>query len=157
MAINFNQAFAAQPIRTPAAGDTLANQRGSPPKAEAAPVAEAESSAEARKAAEPTEGVPEGGLSAALAREAEQVDLTRAVEQANALAESALRATNRSIMFEKDDTSGRVKITIREEVNGEEVTRQIPPSQFLKVVERLRQLNTDGAEPPRGTLISVDG
>lgn len=157
MAINFNQAFSAQPIRTPAAGESLANQRGSPQKAASAPVAEAESSVEARKAAEPTEGQSESGLSVALSREAEQVDLTRAVEQANALAESALRATNRSIMFEKDDTSGRVKITIKEEVNGEEVTRQIPPSQFLKVVERLRQLSDDGAQPPRGALISVDG
>lgn len=156
MAINVNQAFAAQSIRTPAAGESLANQRGSPQKAASAPVAEAESSAEARKAAEPTEGTPENGLSAALTREAEQVDLTRAVEQANALAETALRATNRSVMFEQDDTSGRVKITIKEEVDGEEVTRQIPPSQFLKVVERLRALQ-DGETPPRGALISVDG
>lgn len=157
MAINFNQAFAAQPIRTPAAGESLANQRGSPQKAASAPVAEADASVEVKQAAEPTEGTPESGLSVALSRETEQVDLTRAVQQANALAESALRATNRSIMFEKDDTSGRVKITIKEEVNGEEVTRQIPPSQFLKVVERLRQLNDGGGQAPRGALINVDG
>lgn len=157
MAINVNQALAGQPLRVPAAGESLAQQRSAPRVASAAPVAPAESSADARKAAEATEGVPQSGLSAALARKAEQVDLTRAVEQANAIAESALRATNRSVRFDKDDSSGRVTITIKEEVDGEEVTRQIPPSHFLRVVERLRQIADEGEAIPRGAFIRVDG
>lgn len=156
MAINISQAFAGQPIRTPVAGE-LAAQRGSPRTESAAPVAEVEQSITERRVAEAAEANAESGISVAI-KQTEEVDLTKAVEQANAAAESALRATNRSIVFEKDDNSGRVKITITEEVNGEEVTRQIPPNEFLKVAERLRELSAEGSEavPPRGTLINVD-
>ena len=73
-----------------------------------------------------------------------------------ALAESALRATNRSIEFAHDEGSGRMTITIKEEVDGEEVSRQIPPNHFLKVVERLKQIN-EGLFAPRGALIDTDG
>ena len=82
--------------------------------------------------------------------------MTRAVEQANTAAEAALRATNRSVNFQYDDRSGRVKMTITEERNGKEVTRQIPPDDFLDMVDRL-QGYADGSELPRGTLLNLDG
>lgn len=156
MAINFNQAFAGQSIRTPAAGETLSSSKSNTSDG-AAPVGEADAAADARKVAEVVASAPDGGFDASAAQEVDPAELTRAVEQANNVAESTMRATNRSIRFARDDGSGRVTITIREEVNGKEVTRQIPPSQFLRVAERLRELN-DGpsAEAPRGTLINVE-
>lgn len=158
MALNVNQALAGQPLRAPTVGESLVNQRGSPPKKGVDAVGEVQSKSQAQKSAQAAEAAqaPAGGLQAMLAAEAEAVDLNRAVEQANALAESALRATNRSVTFARDDGSGRMTITIREEVDGEEVSRQIPPNHFLKVVERLRQLQESG-DAPRGALIDIDG
>ena len=48
--------------------------------------------------------------------------VTRAVEQANVAAETAMRAKNRSVEFGFDMESGRVTMLIREELNGSEVT-----------------------------------
>ena len=151
MAINVNQAFAGQPIRTPTVGESLNSKGGSPANA-TAPAAETD--------------LEEGGIAppkvepGSSATGAEQVSapqsLDKAVEQANALAEANLRATNRSVTFSKDERSGRIQITIREEgVGGEEVLRQIPPSSFFKLVERLQSLNDDGG-PPRGALVDLD-
>ena len=81
--------------------------------------------------------------------------LTRAVEQANSASEAVLRAKNRSIEFDYDDRSGRVTMTIKEEFNGREVTRQIPPDEFLSMVERLKGYS-EGDELPAGTLLSLD-
>lgn len=158
MALNVNQALVGQAVRSPAIGESLANQRGSPPKkgVEAVGDVESVSQASASAVAADAAGAPSSTLQAKLAESAEAVDLNKAVEQANALAESALRATNRSIQFARDEGSGRMTITIREEVDGEEVSRQIPPNHFLKVVERLKQIN-EGLFTPRGALIDTDG
>jgi hypothetical protein len=153
MAINFYQAYAGQPIRTSTVGDS-STQRGRS-NSETAPVSETEvSSAEKTANALGTPG-PESGLEALAMSSVDPALMTRAVEQANAVAETALRAKNRSVNFQFDDRSGRVKMTITEERNGEEVTRQIPPDDFLQMVDRLKGFS-EGGELPRGTLLSLD-
>jgi uncharacterized FlaG/YvyC family protein len=46
-------------------------------------------------------------------------------------------------------------MTIIEEQNGKEVTRQIPPDEFLAMVDRLKGYS-EGDELPTGTLFSQD-
>ena len=153
MAINFYQAYAGQPIRTSTVGDS-STQRGRAPS-ETAPVSETEvSSAEKNANTLGTPG-PESGLEAVAMSAVDPTVMTRAVEQANSVAEVALRAKNRTVAFQYDDRSGRVTMTITEEQNGEEVTRQIPPDDFLDMVERLKGYS-EGEELPRGTLLSLD-
>ena len=149
MAINVNQAFSGQRIRAPAAADSLASQR-------------ANSQGEVQASAGPTE-LPQSGRPgetiqgrieeavAAAMDPKEPEGLDRAIEEANSLAEATMRATNRSVTFGRDEPTGRVVITIREEKNGEEISRQIPPAAFLKLVERLREARE--GEAPAGGLI----
>jgi hypothetical protein len=154
MAINFYQAYAGQPIRTSTVGDS-STQRGRSSES-TAPVSETEvSSAETVANTLGTPG-PESGLEALAMSSVDPALMTRAVEQANAVSETALRATNRSVNFQFDDRSGRVTMTITEERNGEEVTRQIPPDDFLDMVDRL-QGYSEGDALPRGTLLNLDG
>ncbi|MCB9540610.1 MAG: flagellar protein FlaG [Myxococcales bacterium] len=158
MAINVSQALVGAGLRQTASKDA-ATARGSPrvraegPEDIEVPVADPVR-VQPRSAAG-SEGV--AAAAEAAARAAEEVDptaLVRAVEEANVVAEAALRASHRSVEFRHDDSSGRITITIKEERNGEEVSKQIPPSQFLKMVERLR----DMAERtrPRGALLELD-
>ncbi len=151
MAINVNQAFAGQGIRRPSVGESL-NSRGGSPANATAPAAETD--------------LQEGGIAppkvepGSPADPAEQVQapqsLDRAIEEANAISEANLRATNRSVTFSKDDSSGRIKITIREEgINGEEVLRQIPPSSFFKLVDKLQSLG-DGSGDHQGALVDLE-
>jgi uncharacterized FlaG/YvyC family protein len=152
MAINLNQAFVGQSVRVASPSETVAKQRGSP-SGSAAPVAEVEANARANQIADiTTAAAPESAVQALAAPEVDATEIVRAVEQANRISDVALRATNRSVKFARHDT-GRVTITIREEVNGKEVVREIPPSQFLKVVERLEAFNHEGG--PRGALLDV--
>lgn len=151
MAINVNQAFVGQAIRKPSVSESLNPPRGGAVNA-AAPAAETDLQ---EGGVAPPRAEPGGSV-----RQAEQVhapqNLDRAVEQANAIAEANLRATNRSVTFSKDDSSGRIQITIREEgADGEEVLRQIPPSSFFRLVERLQSLN-DGSDGHRGALVDLD-
>jgi hypothetical protein len=155
MAINFNQLFVGQPIRTSVAGESSSSSGRS--NNETAPVGETEDVSKGGRVAHVL-GVagPENGLQAIAMKEVDPAVVPRAVKQANALAETALRAQNRSVEFSFREDTNRVTMTIREEVNGEEVIRHIPPKQFLDLVEKLQSLaeTTDG---PRGTLLSIDG
>jgi hypothetical protein len=99
---------------------------------------------------------PENGFEAVALSSTDPALLTRAVEQANAAAEAAMRAKNRSVEFGLDSESGRVTMLIREERNGSEVTRQIPPDTFLQMVERLQGFQ-EGQDLPPGTFFSLDG
>lgn len=145
MAINVNQVFSGGAIRNPGAGDQAVKRTSG------------------RNATEPsadTELAPESATGAGAAanvrpdaRPVEAQSLDRAIEEANALSETTLRARNRSVTFGRDDGSGRITITIREEVDGEETTRQIPPPAFLELVERLKRL---GEGETRGALIDLD-
>jgi len=154
MAINFNQLFVGQPIRTSVAGESSSSSERS--NNETAPVGETEVSRGGRVAHVLGVAGPESGLQAIAMKEVDPAIVPRAVKQANALAETALRAQNRSVEFRFREDTNRITMTITEEVNGEEVVRQIPPKQFLELVEKLQSLaeSTDG---PRGTLLSIDG
>jgi uncharacterized FlaG/YvyC family protein len=153
MAINFNQAYAGQPIRSPTVGDS--HTRRGQANGEVAPVSKVEMSTEANVANTLGAPSPESGLEAIAMTSVDPAQLTRAVEQANAASEAALRAKNRSVQFGVDSRSGRVTMTIREERNGEEVTRQIPPMDFLKMVDRLKGYGEAG-ELPKGALFDLD-
>ncbi len=151
MAINVNQALVGQAVRTASVRESLNPPRDSSVNA-AAPAAETDLQ---EGGITPPKADPSGSVNPANRVSAPQ-SLDRAVEQANAIAEVNLRATNRSVTFSKDDNSGRIQITIREEgADGEEVLRQIPPSSFFKFVERLQSLN-DGSDGHRGALVDLD-
>ena len=86
----------------------------------------------------------------------ESADLDRAVEEANQLTESSLRATNRSVVFGRHEGSGRITMTIHETVNGEEVERQIPPESLLKLVERLKALGEGHPRATSGSIVETE-
>jgi uncharacterized FlaG/YvyC family protein len=153
MAINFNQAYAGQPIRSPTVGDSR-TRRGDA-NGEVAPVSKVEVSKEASVANNLGAPGPESGLEAIAMTSVDPAQVTRAIEQANAASEVALRAKNRSVQFGFDNRSGRVTMTIREELNGKEVTRQIPPMEFLNMVDRLKGYSEAG-DLPKGTLFNLD-
>ena len=88
-------------------------------------------------------------------KEVDPAIIPRAVEQANSLAETAMRAQQRSVEFSYRENSDRVVMTIREERNGEEIVREIPPKQFFELVDKLQTL-AETKETPRGTLVSID-
>jgi uncharacterized FlaG/YvyC family protein len=153
MAINVYQAYAGQPIRSSTVGDSPA--RRSPSNVETAPVSEVEVPKAESVANTLGAAGPESGLEAVARASVDPAQMTRAVEQANAVTETVMRAKNRSIEFGLDQRSGRVTMTIKEERNGEEVTRQIPPDEFLAMVDRLEGYG-DAEELPSGTLFSLD-
>ncbi len=149
MAINVNLAFAGQGVRSASVGESLNKARGGPER-----VSPPASETELANASAPRIEAPASDPQAPA--KVEPPSLDKAIEAANAIAESNLRATNRSVTFSKDDRSGRIQITIREKgVNGEEVLRQIPPSSFFKMVERLSSLNENG-EAHRGALLDIE-
>lgn len=80
--------------------------------------------------------------------------LTKAVEEANQLAESALAATNRRMRFNVHD-SGQVMISIEEKQGEESITREIPPQEMLDMMERLRELR-DQQLSLRGSLVNIE-
>ena len=154
MAIRLYQAYAGHSVRSMSAGESPA-RRGSSSDA-TAPVGETERKEPTK--ADNTLGTPgpENGFEALALSSPDPALVTRAVEQANVAAETAMRAKNRSVEFGFDMESGRVTMLIREELNGSEVTRQIPPDTFLQMVERLQGFQ-EGQDLPPGTLFSLDG
>jgi uncharacterized FlaG/YvyC family protein len=154
MAIKLNQAFAGQPLRSSVAGDTPTSHRVAS-KSSSAPVGETEASKAAAAADIVGAVAPENVLEAMAASEVEAGTMIKAVEQANKVAESVLCATNCSIEFGVHDRSGRMTITIREEVNGHEVKREIPPKEFLRVLETLESVGPEN-KTVRGALVNLD-
>ena len=146
--MGINVSLASVGISQNAAPDA-ASARGSPRGTRVDPPERIEA---LQRAPDKSEGVPDGVPGAA--DPADSKSLIKAIEEANAVAEVALRASHRSVEFSHDDTSGRITITIKEEVDGKEVSRQIPPSQFLKIVERLRDVAERSR--PRGALFDLD-
>jgi len=153
MAINFYQAYMGQPVRSSTVGESP-TRRGQT-SGETAPVSKNEVPKEESVANTLGTPGPESGLEAIAMASIDPTLMTRAVEQANTVSEAVLRAKNRSIEFAFDDRSGRVTMTIREELNGQEVTRQIPPDEFLSMVDRLKGYS-EGDELPPGTLLNLD-
>jgi hypothetical protein len=153
MAINFNQLFMGQPLRTTNAVDK--GQSSERSENETGPVSEPDSPKGGRVAHTLGVAGPNGGLEAMAIKEVDPAIIPRAVKQANSLAETALRSQQRSVEFTYREESDRVVMTIREEVDGEEVVREIPPQQFLELIDKLQNLS-DTKETPRGTLLSID-
>ena len=67
-----------------------------------------------------------------------------------------MNSGQRSVEFSFRENTNRITMTITEEVNGEEVVKQIPPKQFIDLVEKLQRL-ADSQESPRGALLNIDG
>ena len=154
MAINVYQAYAGQAIRPTSVGESPARRGQS---ADTTPAVSQVEAPKGEQVAQTLGGMgPENGLEAVLQTAVDPAVVTRAVEQANAASEAALRAKNRSVQFGYDARSGRVTMTIREKHNGEEVTRQIPPMAFLDMVDRLRGFGEDDALP-KGAVLDLDG
>ena len=154
MAIKINQAGLGFGLRGHGVGEAPSAKRASL-RAEAKPVAQTEQSA-AETTADVTGTVaPNNSFEALAASGVDAAQVSRAVEQANDVAESLFRANHRSVEFGFHHDSGRVTITIREEQNGEEVVREIPPRKFLQVAEQLQSMASHG-ESYRGTLVSLD-
>lgn len=150
MAINLNQLVSGQVAIRPPTPDALA-ARASPKKAAAAAETELARAAEPGATATVTETAEvEAGA------QVEAPELDRAVEEANQLTESSLRATNRSVTFGRHEGSGRITITIREEVNGKEVERQIPPESLLKLVERLKAMGEKDRRATAGSIVETE-
>lgn len=147
MAMTVHQLVFGQAAARPPTPDALA-ARASPKKSTGSSETELARAPEPGASATPTDlaEVDATGI------KVEQPELDRAVEEANQLAESSLRATNRSVTFGRHEGSGRITITIHEVVNGKEVERQIPPESLLKLVERLKAL---GEHDPRATAGSI--
>ena len=154
MAINRYQAYAGQPIRTSSVGESPGRRNQT--NGGVAPVSEVNTPKAAKVANTLGTPGPESGLEAVAMASVDPAQVTRAVEQANAVSEAAMRARNRSVQFGFDAMSGRVTMTITEELNGEEVTRQIPPIEFLNMVERLKGYS-EGDTLPKGALFNLDG
>jgi uncharacterized FlaG/YvyC family protein len=154
MAIKLNQAFVGQPLRSSVAGEAPTSHKAAS-RGASAPVGDTETSKAAAVADVVGAVAPENVFEALAASEVDEGMIVRAIEQANGVAESVLRATNRSIEFGVHDRSGRITITIREDINGHEVTREIPPEELLRVVETLKNMGDD-ADQARGALIDLD-
>jgi uncharacterized FlaG/YvyC family protein len=149
MSITFRQAAQVLPARAPTPADALAGRRDDG----AAPVR----GAELPQAGRPGQAVDVRADPAAQGQDVppDPATLTRAVEDANALAETVLRSGSRSVQFGRDEQSGLVVIKIREQRDGEVVERQIPEPDFVRLVHRLRQAAEGGSAS--GALIDLDG
>jgi len=152
MAINLNQLVTGTTaVRAPTTPDAVA-ARVQPRKAEGSAKTELAKAAEPgafAKVPDPVEAEVTG------AQQVEPADLDRAVEEANQLSEPSLRATNRRVVFGRHEGSGRITITIHEQVNGKEVERQIPPESLLKLVERLKTLGNDDPRATAGSIVET--
>jgi uncharacterized FlaG/YvyC family protein len=154
MTINVRQAQPAQPIRPPVLADALAGRRAPGGGDDAGTPAK---TTELPQAGRPGQAVDVRNQAAVQGADLppDPPELARAVEDANAVAESIFRATNRKVTFGRDENSGRVVIKVREE-RGEEVeVRQIPPQQFLRLLERLRTAREGGSLS--GAFVDLDG
>jgi uncharacterized FlaG/YvyC family protein len=152
MAVNLNQLVTGTTVaRAPTTPDAVA-ARVQPRKAESSgktELAKAPEPGSRAETAEPLEAEATG------AQQVEPADLDRAVEEANQLSESTLRASNRRVVFGRHEGSGRITITIHEQVNGKEVERQIPPESLLRLVERLKALGKDDPRATAGSIVET--
>lgn len=159
MSIYFNRGQTGQVGKGGLSGQAPSNPRGSPSGEASSASGSSETSSAESELFSTTSAASESGMQAAImSTPADPIHVKRAVEEANKLAETKFSASNRSVEFGMHQPSGRVTITIREELNGATIEREIPPKAFLKLYERLKETeNTDSEGPPKGTLIDLDG
>ena len=148
--MTINQLVSGQVAAKPPTPDALA-ARASPRKT--APSSETELASSVEPGSQATVSDP-AAVDASGAK-VENPGLDRAVAEANQLAETSMRSQHRSVTFGRHEGSGRVTITIHEEVNGKEVERQIPPESLLKLIERLKALGEHDRRATAGSIVET--
>ncbi|MFN3201824.1 MAG: flagellar protein FlaG [Bradymonadia bacterium] len=147
MAIDvLNRLGGGQATRPPTAESAAARSN---PRNAAAPSTATDLSDPARQGAGPL-GTPAEGI-----LPKNEVSLTKAVEEANSLAEVAYDQSERSVRFSRDEASGRLVMTIKEKESGEETVRQLPPEAFLKMLERLKEARGERDAKRAPALVNV--
>ena len=159
MSIYFNRGQTGQVGKGGLSGQAPSNPRGSPSDDANSSAESSETSAAEKELFSTTSAASESGLQAAImSAPSDPIHVKRAVKEANKLAESKFSTGDRSVEFGLHQPSGRITITIREELNGSTIEREIPPKAFLKLYERLKDAEVgQSAETPKGALIDLDG
>lgn len=140
-------------------GQAPSNPRGSPSGESESSDSATETTSAEKELFSTTSAGSESGLQATImSQSADPIHVKRAVKEANKLAETQLSTNHSSVEFGIHQPSGRITITIREDLNGTTIEREIPPKAFLKLYERLKEAqDLSNAETPRGTMIDLDG
>jgi uncharacterized FlaG/YvyC family protein len=159
MSIYFNRGQTGQVGKGGLSGQAPSNPRGSPSDDANSSADTSETSAAENELFSTTSAASESGLQATImSAPADPIHVKRAVKEANKLAESKFSTGDRSVEFGLHQPSGRITITIREELNGSTIEREIPPKAFLKLYERLKDAEVNqSSETPKGALIDLDG
>jgi uncharacterized FlaG/YvyC family protein len=140
-------------------GQAPSSPRGSPADSSRSTNESAEATSAEQELFSTTSAGSESGLQAAImSQPADPIHVKRAVNEANELVKNQLSVHQSSVEFGIHKPSGRITITIREDLNGAVIEREIPPKAFLKLYERLQEAQkTPSEEPHRGMLIDLDG
>jgi uncharacterized FlaG/YvyC family protein len=140
-------------------GQAPGNPRGSPSGSSRSTDESTETTSVEQELFSTTSAGSESGLQAAImSQPVDPIHVKRAVKEANELVKSQLSVRKSSVEFGLHKPSGRITITIRENLNGAVIEREIPPKAFLKLYERLKEAQgMPGEDPHRGALIDLDG
>ena len=140
-------------------GQAPSNPRGSPSGESDSADSAAEATSAEQELFSTTSAGSESGLQATImSQPADPIHVKRAVKEANKLVETQFSTSQSSVEFGIHQPSGRITITIREDLNGATIEREIPPKAFLKLYERLKEAqDSSNNEPTRGALIDLDG
>ena len=159
MSIYFNRGHTGQLGKGGLSGQGPSNPRAGPSGSASSSGDANETTSAEQELFSSTSAASESGVQAAImSAEVDPVHVKRAVSEANDIAKSHFSTNDRQVEFGVHQPSGRITITIREELNGETIEREIPPKAFLKLYERLKASKTSSdVEPTRGTLIDTDG
>jgi len=140
-------------------GQAPSNPRGSPSGSSRSAHGSSETTSAEQALFSTTSAGSESGLQATvMSQAADPIHVKRAVNEANELLKTQLSVHQSSVEFGIHKPSGRITITIREDLNGAVIEREIPSKAFLKLYERLQDAQmTPSEEPHRGALIDLDG
>ena len=158
MSIYFNRGQTGQIGKGGLSGQAPSNPRGSPSDEASSSAEASETSAAENELFSTTSAASESGIQASImSAAADPIHVKRAVTEANKLAETKFSTSDRKVEFGLHQPSGRITITIREELNGSTIEREIPPKAFLKLYERLKEAEaTQSTDAPKGTLVDLD-
>ena len=140
-------------------GQAPINPRGSPANSSRSTTESNEKTSAEQELFSTTSAVSESGLQAAfMSQPADPIHVKKAVNEANELVKSQLSVHQSTVEFGVHKPSGRITITIREDLNGAVIEREIPSKVFLELYERLQEAQKGPSEDPhRGALIDLDG
>lgn len=158
MSIYFNRGQTGQVGKGGLSGQAPSNPRGSPSDDKSSGTETKETSAAENELFSTTSAASESGMQASImSSAADPIHVKRTVDEANKLAETKFSSGDRSVEFGLHQPSGRITITIREELNGSTIEREIPPKAFLKLYERLKEAEVSKSpDAPKGTLVDLD-